>query len=103
MNNQINQQEVAESLHRLNTRLDNKWVLASNRIKKEFKFNNFSEALDFMVRVGRHAEDLDHHPEWCNVYNRVTIELTTHSAGGITDLDFNLASKIEEEYKLTSS
>lgn len=93
-------QDIARKLQTLNDRTGDKWILSNDRIIKEFKFADFTEALNFMVRVGRHAEELDHHPEWCNVYNRVSIELTTHSAGGITDLDFDLASRIETEFNL---
>ena len=98
MSNRMNQQDIAKQLQLLNSKIGNKWLLSNDRIKKEFKFSDFNEALSFMVSVGRHAEELDHHPEWCNVYNRVSIELTTHSAGGISELDFNLASRIEEVF-----
>ena len=94
----MDQQEIQNQLQLLNSKMQNKWLLSNDRIKKEFKFRDFNEALNFMVRVGRHAEDLDHHPDWCNVYDIVSIELTTHTAGGITELDFSLASRIEEEF-----
>ena len=96
----MNQQDVAKQLQILNANIEKKWFLSNDRIKKDFKFSGFKEALNFMVRVGHHAEELDHHPEWCNVYNSVSIELTTHSAGGITEHDFSLASKIEGEFNL---
>jgi len=98
----MDQQEIEKQLQVLNSKINNKWLLSNDRITKEFKFRDFNEALNFMVRVGRHAEDLDHHPEWCNVYDIVSIELTTHSAGGITELDFSLASRIEDEFILAS-
>ncbi|NNJ91328.1 MAG: 4a-hydroxytetrahydrobiopterin dehydratase [Gammaproteobacteria bacterium] len=97
MCNRMDQQEIEKQLQVLNSKINNKWLLSNDRIKKEFKFRDFNEALNFMVRVGRHAEDLDHHPDWCNVYDIVSIELTTHSAKGITELDLSLASRIEEE------
>ncbi len=103
MSSRMNQKDIEKQLRELNSKIKNKWAYSEDRIKKEFKFDDFNEALDFMVNVGRHAEELDHHPDWCNVYNKVSIELTTHSAGGITDLDFTLASKIEEEFDSTRS
>ena len=97
MSSLLNEQSIDKKLQALNS----SWQLSGDRIKQEFKFKDFNEALYFMVRVGRHAEALNHHPEWCNVYNRVSIELTTHSAGGLTDLDFSLAGRIEDEFKQT--
>lgn len=64
-------------------------------IVKEFRFKTFSEAFGFMARVALAAEKLDHHPEWSNVYNKVQVRLTTHDAGGLTQLDFDLAKKME--------
>jgi 4a-hydroxytetrahydrobiopterin dehydratase len=98
MRTKMDPQEIEKQLQVLNSKITNKWLLSNDRLKKEFKFKDFNEALNFMVRVGRHAEDLDHHPDWCNAYDIVSIELTTHSAGGITQLDLSLASRIEEEF-----
>ena len=70
------------------------WCLQDDALYREFTFNNFAEAFAFMQRVAAIAEEMDHHPEWSNVYNRVNIALTTHDAGGITKLDFELAEKI---------
>ncbi len=64
-------------------------------IRKEFAFRTFSEAFAWMTRVAMLAEKLGHHPDWSNTYNKVTVELTTHSAGGLTELDFRLARQIE--------
>lgn len=72
------------------------WNFKNNGIEKHFVFKNFSEALAFMVRVGLLAEQIDHHPEWSNVYNKVDIRLSTHSAGGLTDKDFDLAKSIDK-------
>ncbi|TPD57356.1 4a-hydroxytetrahydrobiopterin dehydratase [Emcibacter nanhaiensis] len=60
-------------------------------IYRIFKFEDFAEAFGFMSRVAIHAEKMDHHPEWANVYNRVEIILTTHDAGGVTLKDVQLA------------
>jgi 4a-hydroxytetrahydrobiopterin dehydratase len=72
------------------------WSLSEDRIRKEYEFGSFVEAFAFMTRCAEVAEDLGHHPEWSNVYNRVTVELTTHDAGGITDLDFTFATRAEQ-------
>jgi 4a-hydroxytetrahydrobiopterin dehydratase len=71
------------------------WRYEKDAIRKDFEFGNFIEAFSFMTAVALEAEKSDHHPEWSNVYNKVSIALNTHSAGGITDLDFNLAGRIE--------
>ncbi len=67
------------------------WQLTGNKLRRELRFPDFSAAFGFMARLALAAEKLDHHPEWSNVYNRVTIELSTHDAGGLTVLDFELA------------
>jgi 4a-hydroxytetrahydrobiopterin dehydratase len=65
-----------------------------NAIRKSFKFKSFNEAFAFMTRAALVAEKLDHHPDWSNVYNRVEVTLSTHSAGGVTDLDIAFAKKM---------
>ncbi len=74
-----------------------KWqeVPGRDAIKRSLKFADFNQAWGFMCRVALAAEKADHHPEWSNVYNKVEIVLSTHDAGGITELDFKLAEKIE--------
>jgi 4a-hydroxytetrahydrobiopterin dehydratase len=72
------------------------WSYERDALAKTFKFGTFREALSFMVRVGFEAEAMDHHPEWTNVYNKVTIRLKTHDAGGkVTAKDVALAQKIQ--------
>ena len=65
-------------------------------ITKRFQFKDFSEAFGFMARAALVAEKLDHHPEWFNVYNKVDVTLSTHDAGGLTDLDIRLAEAMEK-------
>ena len=62
---------------------------------KTFKFKDFNAAFGWMSRSALVAEKLDHHPEWSNVYNRVEVTLTTHDAGGLTELDFKLAKAMD--------
>ena len=64
-------------------------------IARDFKFKDFSAAWGFMARVALLAEQHDHHPEWSNVYNRVSITLTTHDAGGLSERDVRLAQAID--------
>jgi 4a-hydroxytetrahydrobiopterin dehydratase len=71
------------------------WALANGKLHREFRFRDFSEAFGFMARAALAAEKLNHHPDWTNVWNRVTVELTTHDAGGITALDFELAEAMD--------
>ncbi len=73
------------------------WTRSEGReaIEKTFTFRNFSEAFAFMTRVALAAEKLDHHPEWFNVYKTVEVTLSTHDAGGLTELDFKLAKKMD--------
>jgi 4a-hydroxytetrahydrobiopterin dehydratase len=70
------------------------WSLLEGKLHRAFRFADFSEAFGFMSRVALAAEALDHHPEWSNVWNRVTINLTTHDIGGLSTLDAQLAHRI---------
>lgn len=67
------------------------WELREGKLHREFRFGDFVRAFGFMSAAAMVAEKMDHHPEWFNVYNKVTVDLTTHDAGGITELDFELA------------
>ncbi len=74
----------------------NNWKLLDNCIEKKFVFTDFLEAIQFINAVATIAEAMQHHPEWNNVYNKVTVTLTTHDAGGITQKDITLAEKMDE-------
>lgn len=78
------------------------WRYDGKAIQREFKFKTFAEAFSFMKAVALEAEKTDHHPDWSNSYNKVSIALATHSEKGITQKDFDLAAKIDtlfENYK----
>ena len=64
-------------------------------IRRTFRFSDFTAAFGWMTRMAIMAEKLDHHPEWFNVYNRVEVTLTTHDAGGVTELDVTLAGLMD--------
>ncbi|MFB6279425.1 MAG: 4a-hydroxytetrahydrobiopterin dehydratase [Salinibacter sp.] len=73
------------------------WSHADDKIQKTYEFSDFREAISFIVRLSFYAEEMNHHPELENVYNTVSIALTTHDAGGqVTELDIELASAIED-------
>ena len=67
------------------------WSVVNEKLHKEFQFESFNQAFGFMTRAAMEIEKMNHHPEWFNVYNRITIELTTHDVGGITKNDVNMA------------
>lgn len=72
------------------------WALKDGKLHREYKFPDFKKAMDFMQAAVAGIEKMNHHPEWANVYNRVTVDLNTHDAGGITPKDFELGALLEE-------
>lgn len=82
----LSQADIEEELKNLHG-----WRIVNEKLHKEFQFESFNQAFGFMTRAAMEIEKMNHHPEWFNVYNRITIELTTHDAGGITKNDVNLA------------
>ena len=82
----LSQSEIEQELKNLSG-----WKIVNEKLHKEFEFESFNQAFGFMTRSAMEIEKMNHHPEWFNVYNRITIELTTHDAGGITKNDVNLA------------
>ncbi len=87
----LSEREVSEALAALEG-----WTLEGGKLHREFRFGDFSEAFGFMTRAALVAETMNHHPEWFNVYGRVVVDLTTHDAGGLTELDFALARRMNE-------
>ena len=90
----LNQHEIDERLKNLHQ----DWIQEGDSIKRDFVFDNFVRAFGFMTAVAIEADNADHHPNWKNVYNKVSISLSTHDAGGLTDQDFDLAIKIDKLY-----
>jgi 4a-hydroxytetrahydrobiopterin dehydratase len=86
---------IERDLEALNAASQVPWGLCQGKLNKEFHFKDFVTAFGFMTRVALVAEAMDHHPEWFNVYSTVRVDLATHDAGGITELDFALARRIE--------
>jgi len=72
------------------------WEIANGKLHREFQFTNFVEAFGFMTRAAILAEKINHHPEWFNVYNRVTVDLNTHDVGGLSEYDFQLAGAMND-------
>jgi len=67
------------------------WIVKEEKMHRDFEFEDFNQAFGFMTRAAMHIEKMNHHPEWFNVYNKLTVDLTTHDAGGITENDIELA------------
>ena len=95
MINPMNEVQITESLKSLPG-----WTFEGNKLRKTYKFNDFPEAMAFLVRLSYEAENRNHHPEIFNCYNRLEIGLNTHDAGGkVTDRDIELALAIEKLFK----
>lgn len=86
----LNESQVAEHLRTLTD-----WERGEERIKRTFRFKDFVEAFGWMTSVALVAERMNHHPEWRNVWATVEVELSTHDAGGLTELDMKLAAEMD--------
>jgi 4a-hydroxytetrahydrobiopterin dehydratase len=87
----LSKREVAVGLGKLDG-----WHLVAGNLHRIFEFKDFKQAFGFMKRVAVSAEKMGHHPDWSNSYNKVTIDLSTHSVGGLSKNDFKLAGKIQK-------
>ena len=87
----LSKKEIAAGLAKLTG-----WSIKSGNLHRAFEFKDFSQAFAFMPRVALAAEAANHHPDWSNSWNKVVIDLSTHSAGGLTTNDFALAAKIQK-------
>ena len=91
----LNQNQINTNLSKLSG-----WIFENESISKQFQFKDFIEALSFVNAVGLESEKMDHHPDILMFgWNKVKITISTHSAGGVTEKDFSLASKIEKRIK----
>jgi 4a-hydroxytetrahydrobiopterin dehydratase len=90
MASKLDEQAIKEKLAGLSG-----WSRAGDAIRKDYKFADFAEAMGFVTRVALRAERMDHHPDILISYSRVTLTLSSHDAGGLTDRDFRLAEKID--------
>jgi 4a-hydroxytetrahydrobiopterin dehydratase len=86
----LNEQELNTRLQQLSG-----WAVKNEKLHREFKFADFAHAFGFMTTAAVLIEKMNHHPEWFNVYNRVSVDLTTHDAGGITQRDIELARLLD--------
>jgi 4a-hydroxytetrahydrobiopterin dehydratase len=89
--NRLTENQVIEAVGRMEG-----WTLRDGRLNREIKFTDFSEAWAFMSRVALLAEQMNHHPDWSNVWNTVRIALWSHDVGGISDRDLAMAQRINE-------
>ena len=89
MADRLTAEEIAAALEELDG-----WAFENGKLKRDFKFANFVEAFGFMTSAAIEAEKMNHHPEWFNVYSKVNVELVTHDADGVTNLDIELARKM---------
>ena len=87
----VSEEEIQEALKDLPG-----WEVKDGKLHKEYKFKDFAAAMGWMVQVGIFADKLNHHPDWCNGYNKVTVDLMTHDMGALSTWDIELAMKMEE-------
>lgn len=87
----LNEKELSTLLKELNG-----WEIANNGLEKQFKFSSFSLVMDFINQLAQEAENMHHHPDWCNSYTVLNVRLTTHSINGLSQLDVELAKRIDK-------
>jgi 4a-hydroxytetrahydrobiopterin dehydratase len=89
----LSEQEIRSELNRLQG-----WTIVNGKLNRSFEFNSFVDAFSFMTKVALAAEKMNHHPEWFNVYSKLSIDLVTHDIGGISNYDIKLAGVISKIY-----
>ncbi|CUB04535.1 4a-hydroxytetrahydrobiopterin dehydratase [Marinomonas fungiae] len=87
--------DIESALEQLNSNAASHWVIEDSKLTKTFEFRNFQQAFGFMTMCALYAEKKDHHPEWSNVYNKVSVQLITHYVAGLSDKDFDLAKQMD--------
>lgn len=87
----LNEKELSSVLKELNG-----WKIANNGLEKQFKFNSFALVMDFINQLAEEAENMHHHPDWSNSYTLLNVRLTTHSINGLSQLDVELAKRIDK-------
>ena len=92
----LDDKQVQQKLAYLNKSATQPWAINHGKLHKTFRFPDFKAAMAYMQRMTPAIDAMDHHPEWRNIYNRVEVDLVTHSAQGISELDFALAERFEE-------
>ena len=90
----LTKHEIQENMNELSSL----WKVKDIYLIAEYQFQSFSDALKFMNIVGEKCDELDHHPKWTNVYNRIEVELFTHDKGGLTGKDFNLSKHMDATF-----
>lgn len=89
----LTEEQVASELNNLAG-----WSIKDGKLHKDYEFESFNQAFGFMVRASMEIEKMNHHPEWFNVYNKLSVDLMTHDAGGITKNDIELAKILNSLY-----
>ena len=88
-----------DELNQKINKLSKNRVIEDVFLKGSFVFKNFDDAFSFMKKIAIKCEEMNHHPKWTNVYNKIDVELYTHDSGGITEKDFELSSYMDAEFK----
>ncbi|MFD1382662.1 4a-hydroxytetrahydrobiopterin dehydratase [Rhodanobacter aciditrophus] len=94
-NQKLSEQELQAAFNKLNAETEHKWVIEAGKLSKTFTFKDFRQAFGFMTQCALYAEKKDHHPEWFNVYNKVSVQLMTHDVSGLSLKDFDLAKHMD--------
>jgi 4a-hydroxytetrahydrobiopterin dehydratase len=97
---ELTDEEYLKQFESYNIGQNQSWIENDGFLQKSFQFKDFKEALDFINKVGKISESMNHHPEITNVYNKVTLKLKTHDKNQITDLDYKMAEKVDQLFNI---